>query len=246
LSILLFWSIYKIAQKYSFNQEDSFWFGLFYIFGTVYISLLVINISAFQVQAISHVFLVLSLYEDCCKKRYFWIGFYLSLAIASRFTLIGGIIFFILSIYKDDRLRKEKFVKLILPVFGTVLLLAFYNLARFGNILETGYSFNITLPYQPMYEAYKHYGLFSFRYFFISLYYFLLKGPELIRSSLTNLPIFPYLKSDGWGLSLVVTSPLLFSSLFFLKIKRDFKELLTLLFILLPNLCFYSVGFAQF
>lgn len=247
-SILSFWFIIKISQRFKFRLSDSLWLSSFYIFGTIYSFLVLVNISAFQVQALGNFFMLLSLYEFFHKRRYLLIGFYLSLAIATRVNLIVALLFFILAICQEKISLREKtnyFINLLFPIVLTVYFLLLYNFARFHNIFETGYRYNITFPYSANFAAAKKFGIFSLYHIPINIYYFLFKGPELVKDS-NGFPIFPFLKANEWGLSIIFTSPLLVFPFFFLDFKKNLKELLTIIFISLSIFTYYGVGFSQF
>ncbi|MGB9911677.1 MAG: hypothetical protein ACPLKP_03745 [Microgenomates group bacterium] len=248
ISFLSFWLIIKIAQKFNFRIEDSLWIALFYIFGTVYSFLTLVNISAFQVQIIGNFFILLAIYEFFSKKRHFLIGLYLSLAMATRLTLLMGVIFFILDILEKNYSFKRKvflLINLLFPIGLIGFSLMIYNFVRFDNIFESGYKYNITLPYTSNFNAVKKYGIFSFYHLPINIYYFVFSAPILIRNS-SGIPIFPFLKADHWGLSIIFTSPLLVFSLFFLDFKKNWKEIITTFLISLSIFTYYGVGVSQF
>jgi len=248
VALFSFYLVFRIAQKLGYNQIDSLWIATFWVWGTIYSFLCLVNISAFQAQAIAPLFVFLAINEFYFKKRYFLIGLYLSLAMATRQTIALSVIFFILNIFCDKNSIEAKFVKLfhiILPLFITLGILCLYNFCRFGSFWESGYSYNITLPYSANYPAAQKYGLFSFRHIPHNIYYFLFRGPELIKDS-SYLPKFPFLRADEWGLSIIYTSPLLLLPFFFMPISLFWKEIISILAIAIPNFTYYGIGYAQY
>lgn len=248
ISFFSFWLIVKIAQKFKFRVYESFWMAIFYIFGTIYSFLVLVNISAFQVQAIGNFFILLAIWEFLYKKRYLLIGGYLALATATRVNLLMGTIFFILAIIEENYSLKKKLLlltKLFIPIGLTLLFLMSYNYLRFADPFETGYKYNISLPYTANFPASQKYGVFSLTHIPINIYYFLFSAPVLLRNQ-EGFPVFPFLKADHWGLSIIFTSPLFLLSFFFLNPKRHWKEMIAIIFIGLSIFTYYGVGVSQF
>lgn len=247
-AIFSFYLMFRIAKQFNYSQTDSLWVAIFWVWGTIYSFLVLVNISAFQIQAISSLFILLAIKEFYTKRRYLLIGFYVSLAMATRQTTALSIIFFTLHILHERSFFKNKvvgFCRLVLPLFITLVFLCFYNYRRFGTLWESGYSYNITLPYSANYSAAKRYGLFSLHHIPQNIYYFLFKGPELIKDSVNQVK-FPYLTVDGWGLSIIFTSPLFLVPFLSGKTKNILKELVAVFFLALPNFTYYGIGYAQF
>lgn len=246
---LSFFIVVKISQKLKLRSNNSLWIAAFYAFGTIYSFLTLVNITAFQVQAIGNFFMLLSLHEFVNKKRYFLIGLFLALAMAVRLNLAGGSVFFIATILSEKASWGKKLDSIVLlafPILVFAVCLLFYNFARFQKFFETGYQFNITLPHTANYQAAKEFGVFSLNHIPINLYYFLFKGPDLLREAISGLPKFPFLKADEWGLSIVFTSPLLLLAFIQDQIKKYLSEIIAIIFISIPIFTYYGVGFSQF
>jgi hypothetical protein len=120
--------------------------------------------------------------------------------------------------------------------FGLVFL--WYNWARFGSPLETGYEL-ATLP--PFLEALRAQGLFSIVHLPMNLDYLFLKGPdELIATP-------PFFVPSRLGMSVLLTSPALLVGLRSLRDSSEARVLaLTGLLVLLPTLLYYGGGWVQF
>jgi hypothetical protein len=80
-----------------------------------------------------------------------------------------------------------------------------YNALRFGAPLQTGYS-PLTVA-APNAEAVHRWGFFNPRFVPEHLFTMLLRGPELIEQP-------PFLRPSPWGMSLVITSPVVARMLF--------------------------------
>lgn len=120
--------------------------------------------------------------------------------------------------------------------FGLVFF--WYNWARFGSPLETGYEL-AALP--PFLEALRAQGLFSIVHLPMNLDYLFLKGPdELIATP-------PFFVPSRLGMSVLLTSPALLVGLRSLRDSSEARVLaLTGLLVLLPTLLYYGGGWVQF
>lgn len=246
-----FFLLYKIAKKIGLKRQNSFWLSLFFIFGTIFSSLGLINITSYITQVIAVSFLIFALYEFFNQRRWLLIGIFLALAGVTKPTLYLATIFFLVELLRSSR---SSFVKkklsniflLIVPILLSVIFLSFYNFLRFKNFLETGYSYQATMVSGLQDAAAK--GLFSFQHIPGNLYVFLFKSPEPLRINDINYVLkFPYLKADYWGMGIFFTSPL-FLYIFLSKLKQKYvlSAWLTVLLMLIPTLTYFGIGIWQF
>jgi hypothetical protein len=120
--------------------------------------------------------------------------------------------------------------------FGLVFF--WYNWARFGSPLETGYDL-ATLP--PFLQTLRAQGLFSIVHLPMNLDYLFLKGPD----SFSTTP--PFFEPSTLGLSVLYTSPALLVGLWSLVRSVEARVLaLSGLLVLLPTLLYYGGGWVQF
>jgi len=136
--------------------------------------------------------------------------------------------------------RKIILKRLIVFTLAFLPALAFYfyyNQIRFGSPLESGYGL-ATLP--PWLAALRAQGLFSLGHLPQNLDYLFFHLPRLVSQ-------FPYLKPDGLGLSIFLTSPALLLALR-ANWRANLNVVLGLTFslILLPNLLYYGGGWVQY
>ena len=127
-------------------------------------------------------------------------------------------------------------------VFGialapSIIFFFAYNQVRFGSPLESGYAL-ATLP--DWLEQQRRIGLFSIRHIPMNIDYFLLHLPRLMSA-------WPFLRPDGLGMSVLVTSPgLLFA------IRADWRRpqawflALAAILVLIPTLLYYGGGWLQY
>jgi hypothetical protein len=251
------WQIFRLFRQF-LGRNDTWWLWLTFIYGTSFFSTVLVNGTAYQVQAIALFFLIFALAEYCFGQRWWLIGLFLSMAVATRLNLILASSFFGLQIIwqKNNWLTKlKRLSQLILPIILTLMILGFYNQARFGNFWETGYRYNTTDKNDPRFSKARQYGLFSFKHLPGNLYTMFLKGPKALYYSeyyeeQTNPTDYlltpPYLAADWYGMGIFFVSPLFFY-LFGARLNRQVKILwLTIGIMLLPILFYYSAGFIQY
>ena len=111
-----------------------------------------------------------------------------------------------------------------------------YNWARFGSPLESGY-YLAALP--AFLEAQRTIGLFSLAHLPMNLELFLVRLPWLRLE-------FPFFRPDGLGLSVLLTSPgLLYALRAPFRDPRAVGLGITFLLVLSPNLLYYGGGWLQ-
>jgi hypothetical protein len=130
-------------------------------------------------------------------------GLALSCAAATRnqllFTGIWLAYYLLSTHWQESRWKLVKYVILgLLPVFLTVVGLAWYNWARFGSPIDVGLKFHNMLPFfRP---DFTKYGVFNLHYLPINIYYQYINYP------------FPWRADSYMGGSLFLLSPVLFGA----------------------------------
>ena len=121
-----------------------------------------------------------------------------------------------------------------LPAIGFFL---WYNAARFGDPLESGYRL-ASLP--GWLAARREVGLFSTQHIGMNVDLLVFKLPE-------RIPQFPYLKPDGLGMSVLFTSPgLLLALRAPWQLPRAWWLLGAAVAVLIPTLLYYGGGWLQY
>ena len=111
-----------------------------------------------------------------------------------------------------------------------------YNWARFGSPIESGY-YLAALP--AFLEAQRALGLFSPAHLSMNIDLFVLRLPALQAT-------FPFFRPDGLGMSVLVTSPgLLYALRAPFRDGRAVALGVTFVLVLLPNLLYYGGGWLQ-
>lgn len=120
---IIYVSIAALAKKLLGRLTDALWIANFFVFGTVLYFAGLVNISAFIVQTVATMFIVLALLEFFTLRRWFIMGILVAGGGLTRISLYLAAIFFVLEII---RLRnkipfKLSFAVFILPVIPSLL-----------------------------------------------------------------------------------------------------------------------------
>ncbi len=245
--ITSFVAIYFIAKHFKFDSLDSLWLSLFFVFSTVLFSSSVINITAYQVEALGAPFILLALAAYFYKKPSLLIGLLIGLAVMTRFTLMISLLFFFVELLQK-RLSLKNFLFILIPVIIAILALGFYNNRRFHSFFETGYNYSITKNDGPISHNFS-YGDKGLIHIPANLYSFLIMSPEplLLKHDGGMVLKFPYLKASPWGIAIWFTSPLFLLLITnFKKGKYTLSAALAGFALSIPVFLWYSIGYAQF
>lgn len=248
INILNFTIAFKIAKKIIGNNTDAWWLSFGYIFGSQYFFLSLFPWSWWYAQILSHLLLITALYLYLNKKNYLLIGIFIATAFLTRTNLILATIFFILLIIFDNtktHIKIKNLTLLITPILSGLFFYGLYNYLRFNNPVEQGY--NLQLLHYKQLAANRSFGLWSLVHFPSNLYHLFLAAPEGKFIPGTKIIEFPFLKPNVWGMSIILTSPLL---LWIFKAKWRVLEVkiatLTSLALLISILGYYGIGVNQY
>ena len=209
-------------------------------------------------QVITTVLTVFALVELWGARRAWLVGLLAGGAFLTRGTLAAAIPVYALLLVPDeawfavlargratgtallDRVRALPWLEwayFTLGVLPSVAIFTWYNEARFGDPLQTGYSL-AQIP--DFLDVLRRQGLFSVAHLSLNLDYFLFHLPSFSTT-------YPFLRPDGFGMSLFLTSPGLF-----LALRADWRSRRVLLLwlglalTLIPSLLYYGGGWVQF
>ena len=207
LSLFNLFLLFRIAKYFFNNFTNSLIISFAILFSTVYLGIALTPSSWSLGQILGFTLILLTLEAYFFKRSWLLIGIYLALAFATRVSLISTSVFFILILLSSKLSREIKFknfILLISPIILSIVIIGWYNYARFGNVFETGYSL------QPLVWGWskEDFQLWSIKNFPTHLYTLFLKMPDAIYvpESKTNIMRFPYIRVDGSGLSIFFTS----------------------------------------
>lgn len=244
---VIFLAIFSLCRKFKFTKIDSLWLSNFFVFGTVLYFVGIVNISAYVVQVVGTAFLVLSLLEYFTKRRWFLIGILIAAAGATRITLFGTTIFFLLELMRNRHNLNftRSLIYLLIPILFSVSMLGLYNFRRFHSPFDTGYTRNVSILDKDYYN-YKH-GWFSPAHIPANLYALLIMPPEpILKEGIQFVLKFPYLKVNHFGLAIWFTSPLFLYLLLAKKESWTFSTIAGVVVLLFPSLIYFGIGISQY
>lgn len=249
------WLLVQLGKKFGLSLQQALWVSFIFLFASPYIGVAYFSLNSYVGHVVATTWLLGSLDEFYGKRRYWLIGILMGFALATRITAGVGIMFYLLSIVFDPFFFRARFdlykiwamlrnfVLLLIPYAACIVFLGWYNFRRFGNPLETGYSYAILTGWLA--EA-RNAGIFSVAHISRNLYHFLLALPRL-NVDKAGVLRFPFIQIYGAGMSILVTSFWL-PILLFADFKDWFNQkiALTVLAILIPLLLLFSTGMWQF
>jgi hypothetical protein len=249
INLLNLWLILGIAKRMGVKKiTDRMWLAIFYLVGSVYLGMSIFGSMWHLGHVLTTAFLLGALYEFFGKRRWWLMGALVGFAGMTRFSAYGAAAFFGLYILaqKGPKL-KEKIQKLALfgaPCAATLLFLFYYNFARFGGIMEGGYSYQVL---DSVLDNARSFGLVSLRHVPGNIFFFLFQGFDAVRSAgQSGVLRLPYYEFNFWGLSILFTSPILL--LVFLAPWKD-KMVKCLwagiIAVAIPIFTYYGIGYLQ-
>ncbi len=227
------------------------WLLALFFCGTIYLSSLAAGRSWLLAPIMATTFLLLAILEVLGQQRAPLIGAWLGLAFLARSPTLFALPFFVWMLKPKDRswldLRGMSLsgVKLALGLAPALLFFFYYNYARFGSPLETGYANAIVTTYTEA-DALKL-GLFSIAHLPKNLYALLLAPPQAFPSFYAPALTFPYIFPSPWGMGIFFTTPA-----FVYIFAAGWRERLVraswtaVLLVLVPLVLYYGVGWIQF
>ena len=241
---LLWW----IGFSFGFSWIDRWWVGCSYLFGSAYLYVSLAFISPYLLQVLATDGLLLAIsaaleYQRHPARRWWWGWCGVGVAISGlcRFPLfLAAIPFSLMIIFSKSSIhRRRQLWWLFVPFLVGAVAAVLFNYLRFGAWLEAGYHY---WNWQSRGGLPAH--LFSLRNVPTNFYYAMLALPELVVRS--GRWVFPYLKPDLWGTSLLVTSPVLFW-LFFRRPQGRVASVcwLAVLTLAIPVLTYAGIGAKQ-
>ena len=176
------------------------------------------------------------------SRRAWIIGLLAGAAFLSRAPIAFAVPFYALllagdAVWEPRRWPWRLWVGLAGGVLPSVVFFFWYNDARFGSPFESGYGL-ANLP--EWLEARRDIGLFSLAHVPMNLDYLFAHPPMPI-------PEFPFLKPDGLGMSILITSPgLLYAVRAPWRDSRTWWLVGAAIAVLIPTLLYYGGGWLQY
>jgi len=193
-------------------------------------------------QLIATILTLCILIELWGSRRAFLIGLLAGAAFLTRAPLAFAIPFYALLlagplIWEPRRWPWRDWLLLAAGVLPSLAFFFWYNWARFGNPLESGYALAL-LP--AWLELIREQGLFSTSHLQMNIDELFLKVPRRIDQ-------FPFFQPDGLGMSILITSPgLLYAVRAPWRQSKAWWLALAALIVLIPTLLYYGGGWLQY
>ncbi|HEY5486185.1 MAG TPA: hypothetical protein VIK06_00930 [Candidatus Limnocylindrales bacterium] len=228
------------------RRRDLIWLGLLLGFSTAIWWVTVRGGVWHTSHLIATMLTLLALIETFGRRRPLLIGLLLGAAFLTRPPILFAGFFYAYVLTFDRSIRTSvgrwaiarDWSWLVLGVLPSIAFFFWFNWVRFGSPLDSGY-LEATLP--PWLEAIREQGLFSISHLPQNWDYFMLHTPQVIY------PEFPWIKPDGLGMSILITSPALLLSL-----RADWRSRLSwglaaaFVLVMIPVLLYYGGGWLQY
>ncbi len=227
------------------RRRDLIWLGLLLGFSTAIWWVTVRGGVWHTSHLIATMLTLLALSETFGRRRPLLIGLLLGAAFLTRPPLLFAGPFFAFVLTFDRSIRTwvgrraitRDWALLGIGVAPSIAFFFWFNYVRFGSPLDSGY-LEATLPLWL--EAIRYQGLFSISHLPQNWDYFMLHTPTVI-------PDFPWIKPDGLGMSILITSPGLLLSL-----RADWRTRLSwglaaaFVLVMIPVMLYYGGGWLQY
>lgn len=208
ISVFTFWSILK---KLDVDSKSAVWLILAFFLGTSYWFVVKGSMGVWHfAHVVAVAFILFSIRETLGNGRGYLAGLFLGCAFLSRqlslYTSIFIIVGLITNVNYQTKACKIKNIVSFLFVFGIfVLIYLYFNAVRFGNPMDTGYSY--IMVQNELVPRLNNYGLFNLAYVPFNFIYMFLQGPHFIFGD----SIMPK-EMDVFGTSLTFASPFVFAA----------------------------------
>jgi hypothetical protein len=231
-----------LARAYGAKGSVAYWVAGFTAFGSLLFYVSVFGDFYYLAHAESFLALALFLIEWAGRRRPIVLGALLAVSFLARpTTILAAVPFGIALLWqKREALRPvaTAAVAFALPILVAIAFYGWFNWVRFGSPLESGYALSF-LP-QGGLEARRSLGLFS-----------VLQVPENLRLALLapfdTMDKFPYLTASPYGLSMVLVSPALLTTLWAGFRDRTAQLMwIAAALVAIPAFLYYGGGYIQY
>jgi hypothetical protein len=240
VDVVLVWILLGRMKHLKLTGHTRLMLTLLYGFGTVHYSATILGTIWFYAHVIAELGMLLALVEFFGRSRFPLIGFFMGLAFLSRQATLLGSIFFLGWLVLN---RPPRWFRAIVSYgagfFPSFIFQSWFNWARFGNPLESGY---LLQNYYSSVQSpdIEKYGFFNIAYLSKHLHLIFAQMPD-------RLPDFPYLRPNPQGMNVWLTTPAIFAFL-----AADWREtlnwlaFLASLLIMVPAVFYTATGWVQF
>lgn len=242
LTMVNVWLLWKLLTLLQVGGSARFWLAALFFIGAQYLASSTETGSWF-LSSITAVTLTLGALVLAEQRQWLWVGLMLGGGLATRFSLTINVLYFVLLLLMVTPAgRRIRALSLLgVGLAGPIALLLWYNYARFGNPLETGYAYSLvasTLAAQLRKE-----GVFSLSHVPTNFYYMFLKSVDGYPGNDVATLQFPWVRPSPRGMGLFFTTPaLLYIFRAPLRDRRVLAALPTVLIAIFGLLAYYYTG----
>lgn len=236
------WLALPLARAYGAREKNAYWIAAFTAFGSLLFWVSVFGNMYYLAHAESFLVLTLFLIEWAGKRRPVLLGACLGVSFLARPTTILAAIPFGLYLTWARRGELRAMARNVagfgLPIAAAIAFYGWFNWVRFGSAFQSGYS--ISLLQTVSLQERRAQGIFS-----------VVQIPENVKLALFQLPTrishFPFFVPSPYGMSMLLVSPALLTSLW-----AGFREHAALLLwaatalVAVPVFLYYGGGFVQY
>ncbi|MGI6376400.1 MAG: glycosyltransferase family 39 protein [Anaerolineae bacterium] len=238
---------WRILQRLAIPRPTAAWLMAAFFLGTSYWGSVHMSRGVwFTAHIVSAWMLLLAIDEALGRRRGLLVGLYLGSAFLSRqFTVLYLPMLAALLWWRSEQApTRRRWIRLLSLAAGVALcgvVYLWFNWARFGNPLDTGYTY-LQLG-GMLQERVSRYGLFSRHYVWFNLYHLLVQGFDVSFSDPAQLA--------GWELNPFGTSLLVASPFLLLALRARWNRWVLALAwlgtvgIIVPTVCYYNNGWWQ-
>jgi hypothetical protein len=234
------WLALPVARAFGASRSAAMWIASFVAFGSLLFYVSTVGDMYYLAHAQSFLGLMLFLLEWNGRRRPALLGAALALSFLARPTTILAAVPFgvaLLWALRDrPRVAVRASVAFAVPILAALAILGWYNWARFGSPLESGYA--ISYITEPSLMSRRATGIFSIGQIPENLRLFLLAPPQ----TLVPFPI-----ADRAGMSMLLVSPALLTALWAGFRERSAQLMwLSAALVAVPVFLYYGGGFVQY
>ena len=225
----------QLSRPFEISSAARVGLTLAFGFGTVHWWLSTNGQVWFTAQIIATTFLLLTLIETLGAGRALLVGLWLGLAALARPTILFAIPPLAWLLLERHSLRQ--LAKGLIPLGILALGMVWYNFARYGSPLDLGYQ-HMQLE-RLLAKRLAEHGSFSLAYLGDNAYHAFLNLPAWRNR-------WPFLILDGWGLSLLLSTPIIIAGIVAPWRGRLAQAMLAAaILVAIPNLLYYNTGYLQ-
>jgi hypothetical protein len=232
--------VYQMAERAGLRLSVRLWLTALFACGTVFWYAVDQGTPWYYVQVVTEFFYLLTLRESVGLNRPPLVGALFGAALLSRNTVALGFPFLF---WRERSWNWRRIAGFVGPVALAVAIQLWWNWARTGNPLDTGYGHILM---NPAFRASFAQGMFSIRHLPWQLYSIFFMAPAFHGQSNFN-GVWPYLSLSGQGQSLLLTTPAFLYALDGdIRRRRVWLGSAAVLLTAIPQLLYYANGTGQF